>query len=113
MRLLDYKARHGLTLVELAAQLGFGVSTVHGWLSYPHRQPSPGAVLAIVRATRGAVRGEDLRKDLAAAAQIERAKPGAALNVPARYPSVTPDSKPVPINDTSAGLRAARNRTLR
>src|SRR3954468_11770256 len=113
MRLLDYKARHGLTFVELDAQLGFGVSTVHGWLSYPHRQPSPGAVLAIVRATRGAVRGEDLRKDLAAAAQIERGKPDADLNVHARYHGVTADSKLVSIPDTSAKVRAPRKRTLR
>jgi DNA-binding transcriptional regulator YdaS (Cro superfamily) len=71
MRLLDYKARHGLSVTKLAAQLGFGVSTVHGWLT-DRREPSPPAVLAIVRATGGAVRAADLRRDLADVARLER-----------------------------------------
>ena len=68
MRLLDYMRREELTLTELAAQLGFGVSTVHGWLN--KREPSASAVLAIVKATGGAVRAADLRRDLADAERI-------------------------------------------
>jgi DNA-binding transcriptional regulator YdaS (Cro superfamily) len=72
MRLQDYKDRHGLSATKLARQLGFPLSTVHSWLK-GEREPSSAAILAVVRATGGAVRTEDLRLDLAEAAEIERA----------------------------------------
>lgn len=72
MRLQDYKDRHGLSATKLAKQLGFPLSTVHSWLK-GEREPSSAAILAIVKATGGVVRTEDLRLDLAEAAVIERA----------------------------------------
>jgi DNA-binding transcriptional regulator YdaS (Cro superfamily) len=72
MRLQDYKALHRLTAPTLAARIGYPLSTVEAWL-HEFREPSPPAILAIVKATGGAVRTQDLRRDLAEAAEIERA----------------------------------------
>jgi len=72
MRLQDYKQLHGLSATRLAKQIGYPLSTVWAWLK-GEREPSSSAILAIVRATGGVVRTQDLRRDLAEAAEIERA----------------------------------------
>ena len=67
MDLLTYKRTEGLTLTQLSARLGFGVSTVHGWLT-GRRSPELLALPQIVQRTGGMVTLADLRPELAPAA---------------------------------------------
>ena len=67
MDLLTYKRIEGLTLTQLSARLGYGTSTVHGWLT-GRRSPELLALPQIVQRTGGAVTLGDLRPELAPAA---------------------------------------------
>lgn len=66
MKLADYKKAHGLSLSKLASLLGFGLSTVHGWVDEKSsRKPGLAAIPIIVKRTHGQVTVADLRPELA------------------------------------------------
>jgi DNA-binding transcriptional regulator YiaG len=58
MTLSEFKAKNGLTLTELAAQLGRPVSTVHSWISGA-RRPDWNSVARIEILTQGEVLASD------------------------------------------------------
>ncbi len=67
MDLATYKTTEGLTLTGLAAKLGFGVSTVHGWLD-GRRKPALEALPQILARTGGKVTLAELRPEFASEA---------------------------------------------
>jgi len=67
MDLATYKATEKLTLTALAAKLGFGISTVHGWLD-GRRKPALEALPQIMARTEGKVTLAELRSEFASKA---------------------------------------------
>lgn len=58
MKLAEYLKQNGKTLTAFAASIGEKVPTVHGWIS-GRRNPGLASLVAIERATNGAVRAPD------------------------------------------------------
>lgn len=64
MTLSEYRAREGLTLMQLSERVGLPISTLHAYLSGA-RMAEPDKCRQISEATGGAVTPADLRPDLA------------------------------------------------
>jgi DNA-binding transcriptional regulator YdaS (Cro superfamily) len=58
MKLAVYLKQNSKTLTAFAAEIGEKVTTVHGWIS-GRRNPGLASLVAIERATNGAVRATD------------------------------------------------------
>ncbi|MDP3417880.1 helix-turn-helix domain-containing protein [Falsiroseomonas sp.] len=63
MTLSEYRAREGLTLMQLSERIGLPISTLHAYLSGT-RKAEPEKCRQISAATGGAVTPADLRPDL-------------------------------------------------
>jgi DNA-binding transcriptional regulator YdaS (Cro superfamily) len=104
MTLAEYLKQNAITLTAFAASIGENIPTVHGWIS-GRRNPKLAALVAIERATDGAVRAADFLPMIPQSVAKDAPKPkrsAATKDAPPAKPKCRPAA-----NTSSASAEAA------